>query len=61
MLKNLKHSWKTSLIGVFILLAIAYQIVINKQEPSIMVMVEALIAAGFLAAKDVSDSHTKRD
>ncbi len=57
-MKNLKKSWKTSLIGVLIIAYNLYNFLINGVEIDFTSVVSMLIGLGFFWAEDADASHS---
>lgn len=58
-MKNLKKSWKTTLIGLAIIAYHVYNFIANSVEIDFSVTIQVLIAVGFLATKDADQTHSK--
>ncbi len=57
-MKNLKKSWKTTVIGLMIIAYNVYNFVMNGVDMDFTSLVSLLIGLGFLVTEDATASHT---
>ena len=52
-------SWKTTLIGIILIIYLVYKLFFKGYDLDIQILFEMLVALGFMSSKDVTHTHSK--
>jgi hypothetical protein len=59
-MSNFQKSWKTTVLGVLIILYHAYNFISNGVEIDFHTVIEMLLGLGLIATKDFDVTHSKK-